>query len=341
MTIARSERVDEETTPYYHCMSRCVRRAFLCGDDPYTGKNFDHRRVWLIERLTALADVFSIDVLAYAVMANHWHVVLSLRSDRVSDWSTEEVVARFGSVFPHSLSRYQKLSEQGKADVEQVWRARLSDVSWMMKAMNEWVARKANREDGCTEHFWQGRFRCEPLLDVSALITCMAYVDLNPIRAGECQRLEDAKSTSIGQRLAALERVMEQVADSSLDPRDPTAIAVVPAGLLAFADQCESDPACSSTLDSVPMNLVDYVELLEWSGRCKRERGPSGQLQGPPSAILQKLQLHPEGWRQAMEQGLPMRGALGRLAPLAAHRTKQAHKRLTGRTLANQLFTPE
>ena len=76
MIQSRDSQVSLSDTPYYHCISRCVRRAFLCGDDKYTGKTFDHRRQWVVERMHFLASFFNIDICAYAVMSNHYHLVL-------------------------------------------------------------------------------------------------------------------------------------------------------------------------------------------------------------------------------------------------------------------------
>ena len=72
MTRARQQLIDLSATSYYHVISRCVRRAFLCGEDKLTGKNFDHRRQWLVDRVKLLSSIYSIDIAAYAIMSNHY-----------------------------------------------------------------------------------------------------------------------------------------------------------------------------------------------------------------------------------------------------------------------------
>ena len=91
----RHEIVADDELGIYHCISRCVRRAFLCGVDPVTGINHDHRKEWIRARLQQLASVFAIEVCGYAVLSNHFHVVLRVRPDLTQEWSDEEVAIRW------------------------------------------------------------------------------------------------------------------------------------------------------------------------------------------------------------------------------------------------------
>ena len=209
MTRARYQQVSLEDTPYYHCISRCVRRAYLCGDDPVSGRNFDHRKRWLVERVKQLSGVFAIDVCAYAVMSNHYHLVLHVDTGKAADWHDEEVIKRWTELFPANgkivetlaLNAETKTAQQALQNKLSEWRDRLQDISWFMRCLNETIARHANREDECKGRFWEGRFKSQALLDEKALVTCMAYVDLNPVRAGVTDSLESSDFTSIQERL--------------------------------------------------------------------------------------------------------------------------------------------
>src|SRR5690606_26816082 len=172
MTRARRELVSLDATPYYHCISRCVRRAFLCGMDRDSGRDFSHRRAWIVSRIKQLAAVFAIDVAAYAVMSNHFHVVLRVDAERAGEWSRDAVIDRWRALFagPPLLQRLvagDSLLDAELAAIESVvetWRDRLTDISWFMRCLNEHIARLANAEDHCKGRFWEGRFRCQALL---------------------------------------------------------------------------------------------------------------------------------------------------------------------------------
>ncbi len=94
MTISRKNQVSLEDTRYYHCISRCVRRAFLCGVDSLTMRNFDYRKEWLVERFHKLASAFVLRICAYSVMSNHYHLVLYIDSDQTASWAEEEINRR-------------------------------------------------------------------------------------------------------------------------------------------------------------------------------------------------------------------------------------------------------
>jgi len=153
MATARSEQIDLSVTPFYHCMTRCVRRAFLCGEDGYSGKNFDHRKVWVRDRLRALAGLFAIDVCAYAVMSNHLHVVLHVNEELAAGFDDDEVVRRYTTLYPMAKVKWElRLPKLERAGLLSEWRNRLTSISWLMRALSEFIARKANKEDWTRYH---------------------------------------------------------------------------------------------------------------------------------------------------------------------------------------------
>lgn len=122
MTQARSTQVSLQDTAYYHCISRCVRRAFLCGEDKYSGQDFEHHRLWLVERMRLLSQVFAIDVCAYAIMSNHYHtnhLVLHVNTATAEPWSYKEVVQRWTTLYktPLLVSRWLGYELKSKAEI--------------------------------------------------------------------------------------------------------------------------------------------------------------------------------------------------------------------------------
>ena len=160
MPRARKHLVCVADTPYYHVTSRCVRRAFLCGIDQHTGKSYEHRRTWIEDRICVLSSLFSIDLCAYAVMSNHYHLVVKLNPDEPAAWSDDEVLQRWTALFrgPLLVQRYRAGESLSSAEqdtvrsITAVYRDRLGSLSWFMKCLNEPIARQANAEDGCTGH---------------------------------------------------------------------------------------------------------------------------------------------------------------------------------------------
>ena len=285
MPRPRKSLVSLDDTPLYHCVSRCVRRAFLCGEDQLTGRSFEHRRGWIEERLLSLAGVFAVDVCAYAVMSNHTHLVLFVDVEQAKGWSMDDIIERWHSLFAGTVltQRYLRGDSLGKAELARIeeigekWRERLMSVSWFMRCLNEHIARQANTEDSCTGRFWEGRFKCQALLDEAALAACLAYVDLNPVRAGIAESPETSDYTSVQRRIRTLQTDNGQSENQ-------------PAELVPFAGNHHQDMP-----KGLPFRLNDYLALVDWTGRQLREdkRGSIAESLPP---ILLRLGIEPENW---------------------------------------------
>ena len=278
MATPRKNQIDLSVTPYYHCVNRCVRRAFLCGEDKVTGHSYEHRRGWISDKIKALADTFAIDVAAYAVMSNHYHIVLHVDQALAESWNSLQVIEQWTEIFsqPVIISRFLKGECTTSAELKVVdeiieeWRSRLMDISWFMRILNEFIARESNKEDKVTGRFWEGRFKSQALLDEQALIACMAYVDLNPVRADMAKTPETSDYTSIQERI-----------QSAMSNKANT--------LLPFNDKTDNKTS------AIPFELNDYITLVDWSGRAilANKRG-SIPANTPP--ILTRLGIDEPDW---------------------------------------------
>ena len=280
MPKPRSQQISINETPFYHCISRCVRRAYLCGQDKLTGDSYEHRRGWVEDRLLALAKVFAIDVCAFCVMSNHTHIVLYVDEIKAKSWTAEEVLHHWhqlfnGTLFTQKFMRGEKLSKAITNVViksTEEYRQRLMDISWFMRVLNESIARQANKEDKCTGRFWEGRFKSQPLLDESALVARLAYVDLNPVRAKMAETPETSAHTSILLRAESAKKGEQPLA---LSPFVGNPKKEMPKGL--------------------PFTLEDYLELVDLTGRCIRQ-DKRGYIDNANSAILTRLNISPDNW---------------------------------------------
>jgi len=155
------------------------------------------------DRIHELSEIFAVAIWGYAVMSNHLHVVLQTLPEVVAVWSDDEIAARWMRLFPRQDVNPALQAEvlAGNPERLAVLRGRLANLSWFMRCLSEPIAWAANREDICRGRFWEGRFRCQVLLDQTAVIAAMAYVDLNPVRAEICETLEDSAHTSARLRI--------------------------------------------------------------------------------------------------------------------------------------------
>jgi putative transposase len=329
MTRPRSLLVSASDTPYYHCIGRCVRRALLCGKDPVSGKSFEHRKQRILARLKVLTEVFAIDLCAYALMSNHYHLVLRLAPARGVGWTDREVVERWRRLYagPPCVGRYLDGIALDEADSAQLaecvarWRSRLVDLSWFMRCLNEYIAREANAEDGCTGRFWEGRFKSQALLDEAALLTVMAYVDLNPVRVGISQSVADSEFTSGRQRLR------EITAPAAPNGGDAKPL------LLPFVEAMREGSTAG-----IPFNLQDYLDLLDTTGRAVHP-DRRGAIPATSPRLLACLGLAPGEWVRSVAElharFLLFVGAPHRLSAVAARR---GWRWIRGQSAARRLY---
>jgi hypothetical protein len=186
MTMARAHLVDVSVTRWYHCVTRCVRRAFLLGEGLFG------RKEWIDRRLEELSEIFAVSVGGFSVLDNHLHLLLRLDPIIAKGWSDEEVVRHWGRLFPPRDKSREPLPvsdewvEWRLKDAQWVAKARerLQSLSWFMKCLKEPLARLANRQDQTRGAFFEGRFKSVAILDEESILATYAYIDLNPLAAG-------------------------------------------------------------------------------------------------------------------------------------------------------------
>lgn len=314
---------------------------------PLADKACDHRRQWIRDRLEFLASVFGIDCLTYAVMSNHIHLVLRSRPDIVATWSDEEVARRWLRLFPARREKNGSPAEPTDAEIAVIVnqpevlaerRRRLPDISWWMRCTTEHIARRANREDHCTGHFWEGRYKCQLLLDEAALLACAAYVDLNPIRAAMAEKPEEE-----GTFTGAKDRIDDQTGkDNAGSGRKPNRKKMhdrernrpgPKSGWLSPLEANEStdpqgeDPCKSRRRASrkgfLAVSRSEYLELLDWTGRQIHSK-KRGRIPDDLSPIVDRIGLDASGWCDLVRQ---FGRTFKRVAGTSEHLVEEATRR--------------
>jgi hypothetical protein len=293
-----------------------VRRAFLAGGQ------FAHRRAWVEERLAEISGVFACSVAAYAVMSNHVHVVVLMEPERVAGWSDLEVAERWCRLFAKTMAKAPDGSVPQAAIValsqQPAWvaerRKRLASLPWFMRALCEEIARRANREDDCTGRFWEGRYTSVPLLDQAALIACMAYVDLNPIRAKQADRPESSLHTGVRQRIA--ERTRRRAPETRASADAAARRWLAPLSACAVPAAWSSDPSSGISDD-------DYLELVDATGRML-VAGKRGAIPAELAPILSRLDVSVSAWLATHQGWRSMHG--GAVGPVGSRVAEAARR---------------
>jgi hypothetical protein len=227
---------------------------------------------------------------------------------------------------PHLIQRYQQpdvltAEREAAQSIIETWRERLFDISWFMRHLNEHLARLANAEDQCTGRFWEGRFKSQALLDEAGLLTAMAYIDLNPIRAGIAKTPEESDFTSIYQRIQQIHPCTSNKAGDAPRVR-----------LRRFADETQNKRA------AIPYTALDYLQLVDWSGRSIR-KDKRGHIDSSTPPILARLSIDPEIWQLAMtRKGNVFGRAMGRLDLMRLHATTLGQSWVRGMSSSKRMY---
>jgi hypothetical protein len=270
-------------------------------------------------------------------MSNHYHVVLRVDRDAVTGWSDEEVMERWTRLFRGPLLVQRQLAGETLTaperatvtDIAAVWRTRLYNVSWFMRCLNETIARRANVEDACTGRFWEGRFKSQALLDDVAVLSCMAYVDLNPIRAGIASSLKDSDFTSIRERLEDL---------AAASPGEVSALKEPP-GKQSELFPFSSGGQCRTSPQHIPVAIRDYIALVEATGHFASS-DKRGYISEDARSILDGLGLNNEQWFElALEVPGTSFQAIGALPRLQRYATASGRKWIGGVRRLERIFS--
>lgn len=300
--MTRAEVFNPSEVAILHVIARVCRRCFLFGNDPVTGKNFDHRKLWIEHQIKVQAAQFGIDILAFSLMENHIHQVLRSRPDVVQTWDDAEVARRWLMICPKRKDEKGNAMEPTMAEIEKILnkplevakiRLRLSDISWWMRILCQKIGTRANREDKEVGKFFQGRFKAVKLLDDEAILACSVYVDLNPIRAAISESIEDSKYTSGKIRFDAEKANRDAISDID--------VFLAPVQIAGSADgksekSLANGKRCSNK-GFLPISSLDYLQLLDLTARLQRA-DKVGFSPSELEPVMERLGIEMSEWKR-------------------------------------------
>ena len=369
--MTRAEMFSPDEIAIVHVMNRTVRRCYLMGDDPLTGKNYDHRKAWMENELRRLASFFGIDLLGYAIMSNHFHLILRSRPDVVATWDDTEVARRWLMLCPPPRKK-SKEQPEGPTEAElnmirrnktklAAIRSRLSHISWWMRLLSQIIAQRANRDDKETGKFWQARYRAVKILDEMALLACAAYVDLNPIRAAMAETLESSHYTSVQKRIQSLQQHVKSRSRSESDPSSRSTRGQQNVGkaqtseLFRLMDshlapveiderrervspRCHTEGYRASDRGFLAMPTAAYIELLDWTARQIRS-GKRGSTPKTARPLFDRLGISSDTWCELVKDfGQLFIAVAGKPQQIASARSRSGRRRFNTRPRVRELF---
>ena len=227
MSKPRREVFDSDVVGVYHCFNQAVQQRFLFGKDTLSGKDYSYRKADVRNQFRELAGVMAVEVLDFAILDNHLHLVLRNRPDIVETWSDKEVAERWYRVCPPRRNEDGSVPDPKPCEIAllmpdvEKYREQLSDISWMMRLASQRIARRANKEDETKGHFFAERFKSERLETELDVLNCSLYVDLNWIHAGLAETPEESVYTSAYDRIQARWHHTVEEASPDEDYRPP------------------------------------------------------------------------------------------------------------------------
>jgi hypothetical protein len=273
----------------------------------------------------------------------------------LDELSGEEIARRWLAIFPRVRDENGAQVTMDKIGIRQIAadlerleqiRDRLQSVSWFMRCLNENIARRANKEDNCKGRFWEGRFKCQALLDEAALLTCMAYVDLNPIRAGMAVTPEESDFTSIQERID--HRNDQQLTEINDDLINNGSESEIPESLYINGENPVSEPWLHPFKSETPtgpdsilsLTLEEYLDLVDWTGRQIVE-GKRGVIPDYLAPILTRLSISTDQWLDTVQGygGLFYR-VVGQIENILAAAGRAGRLWLKGKKSSRLAFNP-
>jgi hypothetical protein len=333
MTTARAQILDASVTRWHYCLTRCVRRASLLGEGA------TDRKRWVETRLEEQARTFAIAVGAFAVTDSEVHILVRLDPELADDWSDEEVVRRWGSLFPPQDRARKPLLVtddwiRGRAG-DTAWvaqaKSRLQSLGWFMKSLKEPLSRMINRQEQTRGSFFEGRFKSVAILDDASLAAACISIDLNPVAAGLVALPKAGKYTSIRQRVIHARSHDEATGPRAAKPRRPRSAGPEDSHWLCpIEDRRRFGSAREGMFDG--LTLENYLGLAEYTARVFR----TGKTPAAPelAPVFARLETDADAW-QARLVKLSDGRLLGRFFAASRGRLREVAEHLGVAHLAN------